>query len=123
MQLLNTLFLSEKEKIFNTKAMVIRYLQNICRSCKKTDKTKKQTEVASGLYWPCALCGCHGKHIQYTVLTVSEVGLITKTKTFPLNHSLACANYAVYAAITCIHSLCQGWAINFARGPFSEGCV
>jgi len=30
-------------------------------------KTKKQTQIASGLHYPCALCCCHGKHIEATV--------------------------------------------------------
>ena len=38
----------------------------------------------------------HGKHIQSTVSTVSQV--MTKNETFPLIHSLACANYAIYVA-------------------------
>ena len=75
----NTLFLSEKEKLFNTKAMV---------TCKRSaavvtkltnyehlalSKTKKQTQVASGLHKPYALCCCHGKHIESTVPTDSQV--------------------------------------------------
>jgi len=64
-------------------------------------KTKKQNHVASGLHQPCALCCCHGKHIEPTVPTDSHV--MTKNKIFPLNHSLACASYAIYLAIhTCI---------------------
>jgi len=64
-------------------------------------KTKKQTQVASGLHQPCALCCCHGKHIESMVLTDSHA--MTKNKTFPLNRSLACANYALYLAIhTCL---------------------
>ena len=64
-------------------------------------KTKKQTQVAAGLHYPCALCCCHGKHIESTVPTDSQV--MTKNKTFPLNHSLACASYAIYlATYTCI---------------------
>ena len=63
-------------------------------------KTKKQTQVASGFYYPCALSCCHGKHIESTVPTDSQV--MTKNKSFPLNHSLACASYALYLAIhTC----------------------
>ena len=82
----------------------------ICRSCKKKltnyeylalSKTKKQTQVASGLHQTCALCCWHGKHIESTVPTNSQV--VAKNKTFLLNHSLACANHAIYLAIhTCI---------------------
>jgi len=103
----NTFFLSENEKIFNTKAMVT-CKRSASRSCKKTDKlrapfskTKEQIQVASGLHQPCALCCCHGKHIESTVPLDSQV--MTKNKTFPLNHSLACANYAIHLAThTCI---------------------
>jgi len=76
--------LSEKEKIFNTKAMVtckrsaavVKKLTNyeylaLC-------KTNKQTQVASGPHWPCALFCCHGKHIECTVPTDSQV--LTKVK-------------------------------------------
>jgi len=91
----NTFSPSEKEKIFNTKAMVTckrsaaivknwRVSQKASRSCYKALLT-------------CALRGCHGKPILPTVLTVSQA--LTKNKTFPLNHSLACANYAIYAVI------------------------
>ena len=96
-----------KTKIFNTKVIV---------TCKRSaavvkkltsyehlapSKTKKQTQVASGLHLPCALCCCNGKHIESTVPTDSQV--MTKNKTFPLNHNLARANYAIYLAIhTCI---------------------
>jgi len=92
---------------FNTKAMV---------TCKRSaavakkltnsehlalSKTKKQTQVASGLHQPCTLCCCHWKHIKSTVPTDSRV--MTKKNTFPLNHSLACASYTIYLAIhTCI---------------------
>jgi len=63
-------------------------------------KTKKQAQVASELHYPCALCCCQGKHIESTVPTDSHV--MTK-KTFPLNHTLACASYAIYLAKhTCI---------------------
>jgi len=55
--------------------------------------------LLQGFISPWLLCGCHAKHIQSTVPTVSQVGLTTKNKNFPLNHSLACANYAIYAAI------------------------
>jgi len=44
----NTSSLSEKEKIFNTKAMVT--CKRSASVVKKIDKAKKQTEVASGLY-------------------------------------------------------------------------
>jgi len=69
----NTFFLSEKEKIFNTKAMVT------CKRCaavvkKLTNyehldlsKKKKQTQVASGLHQPYALCCCHGQHIESAI--------------------------------------------------------
>jgi len=88
--------LSEKEKILNTKTMV---------TCKRSaavvkkmiSKTKKHTEVASGLYYPYALRGCHGKHIQSTAPGCPQV--MTKNKTFPLNHSLACATCAIYLGI------------------------
>jgi len=64
-------------------------------------KTIKQIQVASGLHWPCALCCCHGKHIESTVPT--DLQVMTKNKTFPLNHSLACASYAIYlGGHTCI---------------------
>ena len=36
-------------------------------------KTKKQTQVASGFHKPCALCCCHGKHIEFTVTTDLQV--------------------------------------------------
>jgi len=70
----NTFFPLEKVKIFNTKAMVA-CKRSAAVVKKLTSKTKKQTEVASGCYWPCALCGCHGKHIQSTVPlpTISQV--------------------------------------------------
>jgi len=49
------------------------YLQKIYRSLKKlTSQTKKQTEVDTALYYPCALRGCHGKHFQSTVPTVHK---------------------------------------------------
>ena len=85
------------------------YLQKICRSVNKLtnhqhlaqSKTKKQTQVVSGLHQPCARCCCHGKHIESMVPTDAQV--MTKNKTFPLNYSLACASYAIYSAIhTCI---------------------
>jgi len=62
-----------------------------------TSKTKNQTEVASGLYLPCLLRGCHAIDIQSTVPIFSQV--MTKNKTFLVNQSLACANYATYVAI------------------------
>jgi len=43
-----------------------------------------------------------GKHIKATVPTDSHV--MTKKKTFPLNHSLACASYAIYLDIANIHA-------------------
>jgi len=45
----NIFSLSEKEKIFNTKAMVT-CKRSVTVVKKLTSKTKKQTEVASGLY-------------------------------------------------------------------------
>ena len=57
-------------------------------------KTKKQTQVASGLHQPCALSCCRGTHIKSTVPTDSQV--TTKNKTFPLNYSLACCMQLCY---------------------------
>jgi len=45
----NTLSLSEKEKIFNTKAMVT-CKRSAAVAKKLTSKEKNETEVASGLY-------------------------------------------------------------------------
>jgi len=41
-------------------------------------KAKKQTQIASGLHSPCALCCCHGKHIEPTVPT--DLQVMTKIK-------------------------------------------
>ena len=57
----NTFFLSEKEKIFNTKAMVTcKWSAAVVKKLTNYEylalcKTKKQTQVASGPHWPCAL--------------------------------------------------------------------
>jgi len=46
----NTFYQPEKEKIFNTKAMVRQPAKDMPQCKKLKSKTKKQTEVASGLY-------------------------------------------------------------------------
>jgi len=63
------------------------------------NETRKQTKGGSR---PCehyAVCGCYGKNNKSMVPNVSQ--LLTKTKTFKLNQSLACADFGIYVA-TCV---------------------
>jgi len=63
------------------------------------NKTRKQTKGGSRSYEHCALCGCFGKINRSMVRNVSQ--LLTKTKTFKLNQSLAFADFGIYVA-TCV---------------------
>jgi len=62
-------------------------------------KTRGPVKGESGPCSHCALCGCYGKHNKSTVPRVSQIK--SKTKTFPLNQNLTCANYGIYIA-TCL---------------------
>ena len=60
----------------------------------------------------CALiCGCHWKHHESMAPCVSQI--MTKTKTFPLDQNLTCANYVSYVA-TCVicHQLHVGQIVD-----------
>jgi len=85
-----------------TSAAVVKTLTNYEQLA--LSKTKSKPKLLQGFISPVHfLCCCHGKHIESTVPTDSQV--MTK-KTFPVNHSLACASYAIYLAIhTCILSV------------------
>jgi len=80
-------------------------------------KRREPVNGESGPYGHYAFCGCYGKHNKSMVPCVSHV--MSKNKTFPLNHNLTCANCGIYVA-TCV--ICHEQYVGQIKNKISKKC-
>jgi len=91
---------TEKDKKLNPKAMITnkrpKTIGQIQTKYKHLalSKTTEFLKGESGSCGHCALCDCYGKHNKSMAPRASQI--MRKTKTFPLDQNLTCADYGIY---------------------------